>query len=72
MAIVENLDVETKMVAFRKLLLANESKIRAGTLAADKRGKLQQAALQISHACRALVSESWRLELPLLLGKQSN
>jgi hypothetical protein len=72
LAIVEDLDVEEKMVIFLKLLLANEKEIRAGALVANKSGELQQAALRISHACRALVSQSWRLELPLLPGKQSN
>jgi hypothetical protein len=72
LAIVENGDVEAKMVRFRGMLIPRESEIRAGSLADAQRSSLQQAALNISHACRALVSESWQLKLPILPGKPLN
>jgi hypothetical protein len=64
LAVVENDDVEARMVDFRERLMACENEIRAGTLDEQKRLKLQQDALRIAHACRALIAEGWRLVLP--------
>jgi hypothetical protein len=70
LAIVENSAVEGKMVVFRDLFVGNDRDIRAGALAGNKRRELQRAALDISHECRALISQSWRLELPILPGRK--
>jgi len=72
LAIVENKNVEAEMVAFRQVLIPLESEIRAGSLTDLPRASLQRAALNIAHACRDLISESWQLELPTLPGKQLN
>jgi hypothetical protein len=69
LAIVENANVEGMMVRFRNLLLPMETKVRANTLSDIERRQLQNAALNIAHACRALVSKTWRLRLPTLSGK---
>jgi hypothetical protein len=71
LAIVENGAVEGKMVVFRDLLMSSDRDIRAGTLAGNKRRDLQRAALDISHECRALLSQSWRMELPILHAKET-
>jgi hypothetical protein len=68
LAIVENQDVASKMVEFRNLVLKSESDPNQPVA----RGALQQAAIRIAHACRDLVSKTWQLKLPSLVGvKQS-
>jgi hypothetical protein len=69
LAMFENADVEDKMVKFRTLLRANEDDIAANKLNTATRPFLQNAALAIAHACRDLVSKTWKITLPELTGK---
>ncbi len=62
LAIVEDIKVETQMVKFERLMQEqNPSNLPAKQLAAR--------ALQISHACRALISASWEIPLEELTTK---
>ena len=69
LAIVENDAVETRMVEFRTLLTNHEEDIRANKLNVGLRPFIRNAALNIAHACRDLVSKTWRISLPALTGK---
>jgi hypothetical protein len=69
LAIVENIAVESEMVQFRALLIDHEDEIRANKLNPGLRVIWLQKALAISHACRDLVSKTWQLSLPSLVGK---
>jgi hypothetical protein len=62
LAMFEDQTVEDSMVSFRRMLSTIGSG-EAGTL------QLQRAALTVSRACRSLVSETWKLHLPVLAGK---
>src|SRR5215467_2485743 len=50
LAIVENNDVEARMVGFRNDLVGVEDKLQAGSLPTADRRRLQRAALGVSHA----------------------
>lgn len=69
LAIVENEEVETRMVEFRTLLVHHEDDLRAGTLNVGLRPFVRNAALNIAHACRGLVGKTWQISLPALTGK---
>jgi hypothetical protein len=70
LAIVENRNVEQKMVAFRKGMLAQETPAPESKREGQPAGSLQVAALDLAHACRDLVSKTWQLSLPILVGKK--
>jgi hypothetical protein len=69
LAIVENSDVESRMVEFRTLLTSHEEEMRADKLNVGLRPFIRNAALNIAHACRDLVSKTWQINLPTLSGK---
>jgi hypothetical protein len=69
LAVVEDKGLEARMVDFREQLIKYEKELRAGTLGEDKRLDLQQLALRIAHASRALIAKGWRLVLPEPKGK---
>ena len=69
LAIVEDRDVEDKMVKFRADFVRHEDDIRDNKLNVGLRAFLLQSVLDLSRACRGLVSKSWRLQLPILEGK---
>jgi hypothetical protein len=71
LASVEDKNVEARMVGFRHDFIGVEDKFRSGSLPDTDRKRLQKAALNVSHACRDLISTTWQLELPLLTLKQS-
>src|SRR5665213_2681742 len=61
LAIVEDTDVESKMVNFGRLLRFHADELKAGTpIDGGTVSLLTQAALQVSHACRAMVSSDFR------------
>jgi hypothetical protein len=70
LAIVENTDVEQKMVDFRKGVLALETPAIESKREGQLPGSLHVKALDLAHACRDLVSKTWQLSLPILVGKK--
>ena len=68
LAIVEDRDVEDKMVKFRANFVRHEDDIRDNKLNVGLRAFLLQSVLNLSRACRGWF-ESWRLQLPILEGK---
>ena len=71
LAIVEDENVEDRMVKFRTLLSHHEDEMRTNKFNVGIRWVIQNAALDIAHACRGLVSKTWQISLPALAGKGS-
>jgi hypothetical protein len=69
LAIVENEEVEARMVEFRTLLTQHEDQLREDRLNVGLRPFIRNAALNIAHACRSLVSKTWQINLPTLSEK---
>jgi hypothetical protein len=57
-------------VAFRKGVVAQETPGIESKREGQPLGSLQVAALDLAHACRDLVSKTWQLSLPILVGKK--